>query len=528
LSDIGNFGTQNPTNAASYSSSVTNKYNPGANGSPTVNVLGTVSGFETNSFYRIIPPGTLFLQGSPATGVTTAVSAGGTVSVGTHVYNVVAIDLNGGQCQLSVDVTATTTTGNQTVTLNWTSVPFANQGYLIYRDGNLVNSIPATTTSFVDNGVTTGGASVDPSAGGPVGISSALGVWSQQYVTGSGNFNTFKTTAVAASLTGNRTTTWPDISGITIVSSYQNSAYDPFNRVNGAVGSNWTTITGLSAPQISGNQVLGQVGTQQAAFWNANTFAADQFAQVIVSNQGSQPTANGTGVWCRASGGNGYLFQASNNVLQIFKYANPTFTQLGSNVAATVVGGDVLRFECSGTTLKGTQVGSASNSITQTDSTFTSGSPGIWITGPSGTPPSEDNWSGGNLHPIAQLDTEQDWTQPQHFISPVTIGSPAPVAGTLVQGNVGTAVVNIASGTATMTTAAIAGGACGTTVTVAGAGITTADAITWSFAASVGINPGELNVTQWPTAGNVNFQYCNETGASVTPTATTINWRVTR
>jgi hypothetical protein len=87
---------------------------------------------------------------------------------------------------------------------------------------------------------------------------------------------------------------------------------------------------------------------------------------------------------------------------------------------------------------------------------------------------------------------------------------------------------SIASGTATMTTAAIAGGACGTTVTVAATGVATTDAITWSFNASVGINPGELNVTQWPTANNVNFQYCNETGASVTPTAATLNWRVVR
>ena len=73
-----------------------------------------------------------------------------------------------------------------------------------------------------------------------------------------------------------------------------------------------------------------------------------------------------------------------------------------------------------------------------------------------------------------------------------------------------------------------AGGACGTTVTVGATGVATTDAITWSFNAAVGINPGELNVTQWPTANNVNFQYCNETGASVTPTATTINWRVVR
>lgn len=94
--------------------------------------------------------------------------------------------------------------------------------------------------------------------------------------------------------------------------------------------------------------------------------------------------------------------------------------------------------------------------------------------------------------------------------------SAGPVAGT------------VASGTATMTTAAIAAGACGTTVTVSATGTQTTDAIAFSFNASVGSNPGVLNVHSWPTANNVNFVYCNPTAGSVTPSAATLNWRVAR
>ena len=86
----------------------------------------------------------------------------------------------------------------------------------------------------------------------------------------------------------------------------------------------------------------------------------------------------------------------------------------------------------------------------------------------------------------------------------------------------------IASGTATMTTAAIAAGACGSTVTVAATGVLTTDAIETSFNASVGANPGVLILQKWPTSGNVNFAYCNPTAGSVTPTASTLNWRVGR
>jgi hypothetical protein len=82
----------------------------------------------------------------------------------------------------------------------------------------------------------------------------------------------------------------------------------------------------------------------------------------------------------------------------------------------------------------------------------------------------------------------------------------------------------IASGTATMTTAAITAGNCGTTVTVAATGTATTDSIAFSFnAAPAGSNAG---LVSWPTANNVNFAYCPNTAE--TPAAATINWRVVR
>lgn len=88
--------------------------------------------------------------------------------------------------------------------------------------------------------------------------------------------------------------------------------------------------------------------------------------------------------------------------------------------------------------------------------------------------------------------------------------------------------LGLASGTATMTTAAIGSLACGTTVTVAATGVTATDAISWAFNAAPAANPGELVVSAWPTTNNVNFQYCNPTAGSVTPAAATLNWRVIR
>jgi hypothetical protein len=82
----------------------------------------------------------------------------------------------------------------------------------------------------------------------------------------------------------------------------------------------------------------------------------------------------------------------------------------------------------------------------------------------------------------------------------------------------------VGSGTATMTTAAITAGNCGTTVTVSASGVLTTDTITWAFnAAPAGSNAG---LVAWPTANNVNFAYCPN--SAETPAAATINWRVVR
>jgi hypothetical protein len=107
----------------------------------------------------------------------------------------------------------------------------------------------------------------------------------------------------------------------------------------------------------------------------------------------------------------------------------------------------------------------------------------------------------------------------------------APATGGGVQtfpSGAGTVTNTIASGVATMTTSSISTLSCGATVTVSAPNVLTTDVIAWSYNAAPLANPGELVVSAWPTSGNVNFQYCNPTAGSVTPSAATLNWRVTR
>ena len=93
----------------------------------------------------------------------------------------------------------------------------------------------------------------------------------------------------------------------------------------------------------------------------------------------------------------------------------------------------------------------------------------------------------------------------------------------------------IAAGTAALGTGAIGSAACATVVTVAATNTATTDVVMASFNSDptavtgyVPLTTGMLVVVFYPTAGNVNFKVCNNTSASITPGAITLNWRVVR
>jgi hypothetical protein len=93
----------------------------------------------------------------------------------------------------------------------------------------------------------------------------------------------------------------------------------------------------------------------------------------------------------------------------------------------------------------------------------------------------------------------------------------------------------IASGTAAMGTGAISSATCATVVTATATGVATTDVLTASFngdpTAVTGYVPlvtGMLTIIAYPTANTANFKVCNNTGASITPGAITLNWRVVR
>src|ERR1700759_4338511 len=89
------------------------------------------------------------------------------------------------------------------------------------------------------------------------------------------------------------------------------TASDSFDRANGGLGSNWTTVAGPAAPQISGNTLhAGTASSLNSAYWSASTFGADQFAQGTLP--GSSGGNYGPGLSVRLSSSKGYILWYGN------------------------------------------------------------------------------------------------------------------------------------------------------------------------------------------------------------------------
>jgi hypothetical protein len=358
-----------------------------------------------------------------------SVGAGGAVPVGTHSYRIAAVDSSGNLTLAGSPASIATTSGNQTVTVTPT-LPSGAVGYVTFRDGQKVDyggaGCGAHTnggTPYVDSVASPCGQSVPTIAqAGTSALTSAGLTAPQVFVTGNGF-----AAAVAGNFTANRTQTLADVSGIIPVTGYVNSAYDNFNRANGAIGANWTVTNG--GFNVAGNVLAGTAGTN-LAFWNAGTFSNAQFAQVTVASLNGATDFVGVDVLLSA-GNNGYSCVENNAALLLQKLTAGAGATLTSSATAGAPG-DVLRLEVApGGVLTCSRNGTTA--ITATDATFTSGSPAIEQFGNVAT---MENWSGGNLHPLSQLDAEEDWARTQHFGQGLAIGAEAVSAAPRAEQNI--------------------------------------------------------------------------------------------
>ena len=170
---------------------------------------------------------------------------------------------------------------------------------------------------------------------------------------------------------------------------------DNFNRANGALGSNWLTSLDIAgpAPVISGNQCQGS-NTNCPAYWSpsVNTFSNNQFAQATYVTAASFGHG-GVVVRHDASGhSNFYLFYANGSNYSLYRCDGGVYSDIADATNGGYANGDVLRLEATGSTLVCKVNGVTW--ITHTDTTYSSGQPGIL---PQNSSELMDDWSAGPI-----------------------------------------------------------------------------------------------------------------------------------
>jgi hypothetical protein len=157
---------------------------------------------------------------------------------------------------------------------------------------------------------------------------------------------------------------------------------------------NWTAGLGAFEGAPGGGAVQGVSGGDllKWAFWNADSFNNNQYAQCVVTLTSSSAEV-GVAVRCDAT--NGYLALVSGDGnLYLIKVVSGAYVGPDLDTATGIASGSVIKVTADGTTIKvyddGVEVCSA------TDSSLTAGAAGI-----SGYSSVEglslDNWEGGNI-----------------------------------------------------------------------------------------------------------------------------------
>ena len=173
---------------------------------------------------------------------------------------------------------------------------------------------------------------------------------------------------------------------------------DNFNRANsGDLGPDWTHSTGLGggAASIVTNKVEKSGGTFAIAFRNG-AFDADQWAEATFAGGG----VSWSGVALRCDATSSVVWQCSGSKVQMLVMTNGSVRSIGK-VNYTVVEGDVIRGEVSGTTYKVFINDNLVHTIINPFGANTSGNPGIMVEGYA-----MDDWSGGGAYNNAATDCD--------------------------------------------------------------------------------------------------------------------------
>lgn len=208
---------------------------------------------------------------------------------------------------------------------------------------------------------------------------------------------------ILATYNGNASTRQMVAPVVTAGGGMQLFASDNFNRGNGGLGANWSTLfSSAVAPVIQSGQVQSNWGRAEALYYGGIDWPADQYAEAEITAQSGgsvgpavRMTSNGT-FYAGTIGG----FGRGTASAYILLGTNQGLSLVASTGNATVLPNDLIQLSAQGTTLTLTDVTNSTVLLTATDSTVSVGYPGFYI---GGTGTTLTNWSAGvTATPLSQ------------------------------------------------------------------------------------------------------------------------------
>jgi hypothetical protein len=181
------------------------------------------------------------------------------------------------------------------------------------------------------------------------------------------------------------------------------SKSDTFVRAdNASLGANWTawSWSGAAGLGITSNQVSSSAASTHGDYWSADAFGNDQSSEITVA------VVPGSGDWVgvtvrQVTPGTGYLAIFFAGTFYIFNENGSTSPTVIVSTSGTLTAGDVMTLTAIGTSI--TLYKNGSQVLTTTNSTYTSGAPGIAIYG---TTPRISAWDATDAFgPVVTVDT---------------------------------------------------------------------------------------------------------------------------
>lgn len=296
---------------------------------------------------------------------------------------------------------------------------------------------------------------------------------------------------------------------------------DNFNRADGAVGANYTTVAGT--PLVTSNTYGGSTANN-SCYYNGDTPNADCYAQAKFNLPSGGSELLAVGVRFNPASFNGYYVQyqfgGGTKIIRIDAGAPTTLATLASDPTT----GQVVRLEAQGNTLRvyynGSLIGSA------TDGTYSGANRTLLVHSNSGQAGSLDDFETGNLSAVAALSapTATPGT------TTATIGATTDQAsGTLyvvvdTAANLsGVTAAQIKAGQKASGSAALAANSAAVSTTTPSAGVTGLTAGTlYSYAAVQNNSNGDSNVVTGtfttPVLEQTHYRFRNDDGSETTAT----------